>query len=69
MVYDVDLSPGHPSLFTTVDCSGALQLWDMTSSDPEVPVAMAKGVQGAGWAMNKVCWETAPKGKTVVMGR
>ena len=68
MVYDVAWSPLRPSLFTSVDGSGALELWDLTSSDPEVPVAMARDVSGQGRALNKVCWETGPEGRRVVTG-
>ena len=68
MVYDVAWSPLRPSLFTTVDGSGALELWDLTSSDPEVPVAMARDVEGQGRALNKVCWETGTDGRRVVTG-
>lgn len=67
MVYDVAWSPVRPSLFTTVDGSGALELWDLTSSDPEVPVAWTRDSDGAR-AMNKVCWETGPEGRRVVTG-
>jgi dynein intermediate chain, cytosolic len=64
MVYDVAWSPIRPSLFTTVDGSGALELWDLTSPDPEIPVAWTRD---AG-ALNKVCWETGPEGRKVVTG-
>ena len=64
MVYDVAWSPIRPSLFTTVDGSGALELWDLTSSDPEIPVAWTRD----SGALNKVCWETGPEGRRVVTG-
>jgi len=64
MVYDCAWSPVRPSLFTTVDGSGALELWDLTSLDPEVPVAWTRG-QGA---LNKVCWDTGAEGRRVVTG-
>lgn len=67
MVYDVAWSPVRPSLFTTVDGSGALELWDLTSSDPEIPVAWTRDSEGAR-ALNKVCWETGPEGRKVVTG-
>ena len=66
MVYDVAWSPVRPSLFTTVDGSGALELWDLTSSDPEIPVAWTRD-DPAG-ALNKVCWETGAEGRRVVTG-
>ena len=64
MVYDVAWSPIRPSLFTTVDGSGALELWDLTSPDPEIPVAWTRD----SGALNKVCWETGPEGRRVVTG-
>jgi dynein intermediate chain len=64
MVYDVAWSPVRPSLFTTVDGSGALELWDLTSPDPEIPVAWTRD----GGALNKVCWETGAEGRKVVTG-
>jgi dynein intermediate chain len=67
MVYDVAWSPVRPSLFTTVDGSGALELWDLTSPDPEIPVAYTRDSQGAR-ALNKVCWETGAEGRRVVTG-
>jgi dynein intermediate chain, cytosolic len=67
MVYDVAWSPVRPSLFTTVDGSGALELWDLTSSDPEIPVAWTRASEGVG-ALNKVCWETGAEGRRVVTG-
>jgi dynein intermediate chain, cytosolic len=67
MVYDVAWSPVRPSLFTTVDGSGALELWDLTSPDPEVPVAWTRNHEGAA-ALNKVCWETGQEGRRVVTG-
>jgi dynein intermediate chain len=67
MVYDVAWSPIRPSLFTSVDGSGALELWDLTSSDPEIPVAYTRNTDGAR-ALNKVCWETGPEGRRVVTG-
>lgn len=67
MVYDVAWSPVRPSLFTSVDGSGTLELWDLTSSDPEVPVAWTRDADYAR-ALNKVCWETGPEGRRVVTG-
>jgi dynein intermediate chain, cytosolic len=67
MVYDVAWSPVRPSLFTTVDGSGALDLWDLTSPDPEIPVAWTRDVGGPR-ALNKICWETGPEGRRVVTG-
>lgn len=67
MVYDVAWSPVRPSLFTTVDGSGALELWDLTSPDPEIPVAWTRDAECAR-ALNKVCWETGPEGRRVVTG-
>jgi dynein intermediate chain len=64
MVYDCAWSPRRPSLFTTVDGSGSLELWDLTSLDPEIPVA---AVRSPG-ALNKVCWETGQEGRRVVTG-
>lgn len=66
MMYDVAWSPVRPSLFTTVDGSGALELWDLMSSDPEIPVAWTK--DSAATALNKVCWETGVEGRRVVTG-
>lgn len=67
MVYDCAWSPVRPSLFTTVDGSGALELWDLTSSDPEIPVAWTRDGERP-TALNKVCWETGPEGRRVVTG-
>ena len=68
MVYDVAWSPVRPSLFTTVDGSGALELWDLTSTDPEIPVAWTRDTQATSRALNKVCWETGAEGRKVVTG-
>jgi dynein intermediate chain, cytosolic len=67
MVYDVAWSPVRPSLFTSVDGSGTLELWDLTSPDPEVPVAWTRDPEHPR-ALNKVCWETGPEGRRVVTG-
>lgn len=66
MVYDVAWSPVRPSLFTSVDGSGTLELWDLTSPDPEIPVAWTRSEYPR--ALNKVCWETGPEGRKVVTG-
>jgi dynein intermediate chain, cytosolic len=66
MVYDVAWSPVRPSLFTSVDGAGNLELWDLTSPDPEIPVAWTRDENPR--ALNKVCWETGAEGRKVVTG-
>jgi dynein intermediate chain, cytosolic len=55
-VYDVNWSPIHPALFTTVDGTGRLDLWDLIN-DSEVPTASLT-IDGAP-ALNKIRWNAA----------
>lgn len=52
-VYDVQWSPVNPALFSTVDGTGRLDLWNLIN-DSEVPTASVV-VDGAP-ALNKVRW-------------
>ncbi|CAI2733588.1 unnamed protein product [Schistosoma spindalis] len=70
-VYDVCWSPIHPAVFSAVDGTGNLDIWDM-NQDAEIPVARRKlGVSSnvdtssssssglVGVALNKCRWNTA----------
>ena len=76
-VYDVRWHPHKPSIFASVDGSGSLDVWDITTST-DLPVASAraghhqgKGVFAVGGAglrsLNKVAWEKG-QGKHVAVG-
>lgn len=65
VIYDARWSPLHPSIFSVVDGSGSLEIWDL-NIDTEVPVAktspsLNKKGSGAGGvlskSLNKVAWE------------
>ena len=62
-VYDVSWSPLHPALFTAVDGTGRLDVWNL-NSETEVPAASAQ-VEG-GPALNRVSW--TPSGLHITAG-
>jgi len=61
-VYDVAWSPIHPALFTAVDGSGRIDLWNL-NQDTEVPIASTI-VEGAP-ALNRVSWTNSGQQITV----
>ncbi|XP_047738069.1 cytoplasmic dynein 1 intermediate chain isoform X2 [Hyalella azteca] len=62
-VYDVAWSPTHPALFTTVDGTGRIDLWNL-NLDTEAPTTTAS-VDGAP-ALNRVSW--TPSGTQIAVG-
>nr|XP_053655381.1 cytoplasmic dynein 1 intermediate chain 2-like isoform X16 [Cherax quadricarinatus] len=61
-VYEVAWSPIHPALFTTVDGSGRIDLWNL-NQDTEVPTASTV-VEGSP-ALNRVSWTNSGQQITV----
>ncbi|XP_076031641.1 cytoplasmic dynein 1 intermediate chain short wing isoform X38 [Oratosquilla oratoria] len=61
-VYDVAWSPIHPALFTTVDGSGRIDLWNL-NLDTEVPTA-STFIEGCP-ALNRVSWTNSGQQITV----
>uniref|UniRef100_A0A2P2HX38 Cytoplasmic dynein intermediate chain n=1 Tax=Hirondellea gigas TaxID=1518452 RepID=A0A2P2HX38_9CRUS len=61
-VYDVAWSPTHPGLFTAVDGSGRIDLWNL-NQDTEVPAASTV-VDGCP-ALNRVSWTSSGNQITV----
>lgn len=61
-VYDVAWSPLHPALFTAVDGSGRIDLWNL-NQDTEVPIASTI-VEGSP-ALNRVSWTNSGQQITV----
>jgi len=62
-VFDVAFSPIHPALFTTVDGSGRIDLWNL-NQDTEVPTATAYVDDSV--ALNRVSW--TPNGQQITVG-
>ncbi|KAK8396567.1 hypothetical protein O3P69_005536 [Scylla paramamosain] len=61
-VYEVAWSPIHPALFTTVDGSGRIDLWNL-NQDTEVPTAST--VVEGNPALNRVSWTNSGQQITV----
>lgn len=61
-VYDVAWSPLHPALFTAVDGSGRIDIWNL-NQDTEVPIVTTV-VEGAP-ALNRVSWTASGQQITV----
>ncbi|KAL7637472.1 UNVERIFIED_CONTAM: hypothetical protein RMT77_012200 [Armadillidium vulgare] len=62
-VFDVAFSPIHPALFTTVDGSGRIDLWNL-NQDTEVPTATTFVDDSV--ALNRVSW--TPNGQQITVG-